>query len=317
MNGACAALPAACGELVQGTLDGMPCLVSCPIDRYASARVELEAPSARAPSHQSWSLPPDAPKSVAALFSGLRHLGADGSCGSLQLSSAIPRSRGYASSTADVGATLYALAEALGCPLHVREVAQLAVSVEPTDSTLFPGLSLFAHRDGRLWMPLGPAPPLDVIVLDPGGAIDTLAFNRVDHGDALRRLAPQHREAFHLLLDGLKRRNWWDVGEAATLSSRAHQAILPNPLLDAALNAADAVGALGVCRAHSGTVLGLLFERRDLAPEDTMKCISRSLPPAVPVAHCRLVAGGPRSIDEKQCRDQQPFPCLTRSRCSV
>jgi len=36
------ALPAACGELVQGTLDGVRCLVSCPIDRYSIAKVTLQ-----------------------------------------------------------------------------------------------------------------------------------------------------------------------------------------------------------------------------------------------------------------------------------
>ena len=50
--------------------------------------------------------------------------------------------------------------------------------------------------------------------------------------DALRRLEPIHREAFHVLQSGLQRSSWSDVGAAATLSSRAHQTMLPNPLLE-------------------------------------------------------------------------------------
>jgi uncharacterized protein involved in propanediol utilization len=70
-------------------------------------------------------------------------------------------------------------------------------------------------------------PPLAVIVLDPGGEINTLAFNALDHNAALRRLALDHRKAFWLLLDGLRRRDWQAGGEATTLSSRLHKAILP------------------------------------------------------------------------------------------
>lgn len=292
------ALPAACGELFQGTLDGIPCLVSCPIDQYAYARVEVSTLSPRdcGPSRQPWSVPKDAPKAAAALFKGLSQFGDEAPTGRLRLLSRIPRARGYASSTADVGAALFALAEALGYTLRPAEVARLAVSIEPSDSTLFSGLSLFAHRDGRLRQRLGPAPPLTVIALDPGGEVDTLAFNALDHRAALRRLAPDHREAFRLLLHGLRRRDWRALGGAATLSSRLHQAILRHPLLDMALHLARSVGALGVCRAHSGTVLGLLMDPQEADIEEITRTLSRALPDAVSVAPYALVGGGPRRV---------------------
>ena len=34
-------LPGTCGEWVQGTFDGVPCLVSCPIDWFGSVSVEI------------------------------------------------------------------------------------------------------------------------------------------------------------------------------------------------------------------------------------------------------------------------------------
>ena len=288
------ALPTACGELVQGTLDGVRCLVSCPIDHYATAEIKLNpAPNSSA----GWDVPPDAPKAVTALRLGLARFGNGSarSAGRLRLTSEMPRGRGYATSTADVGATLYALVEALGHPLSAEEASRLAVNVEPSDSTIFPGLTLFAHRDGALQKHLGKAPPLDVIVLDPGGAVDTLAFNRLNHSEALRRLAPQHREAFQLLFEGLKRKNWQDVGEAVTLSSRAHQAILPHPLLEAALDLADAINALGVCRAHSGTILGLLLNPQHADAPGAMDFLRYKLPAEIAVTRYRLVGGGPRS----------------------
>jgi len=302
------AIPATCGELVQGTLDGMPCLVSCPIARYSVAEVELcQEPG--------WELPPDAPKAVAALRVALEWAvssrqpaegshwptalcqlpSADWNRGRLRLYSDLSRGRGYGSSTADVGATLYALGQALGRPLRPAEAARLAVRIEPTDSTLFPGLALFDHREGRFHEELGPAPPLAVVVLDPGGEVDTLAFNRRDHRDALRRLAPQHREAFALLREGLERGDWQAVGAAATLSACAHQAILPYPLLEPVLALAREVGALGVCRAHSGTLLGLLLDPATSDVAAVTDFVARCLGDEVNVACYPMVDGGPLS----------------------
>lgn len=282
-----AALPAACGELVQGTLDGVPCLVSCPIGRYSTAEVCLRP-------GPGWDVPPDAAKAAAALRDGLAYLGRPELGGRLRLVTDLPRGRGYASSTADIGATLFALGRVMGHPLASDEAARLAVGVEPSDSILFPGLTLFDHRGGSFRESLGPAPSLLVVVLDPGGEVDTLTFNRVDHRGILRRLAPEHRRAFALLREGLEQRDWQALGEATTLSTRAHQAILPDPLLEPALALAREVGALGVCRAHSGTLLGLLLDPVRADVPAIVDFVANRLPDGVSVACYPLVDGGPR-----------------------
>jgi L-threonine kinase len=291
------ALPATCGELAQGTLDGVPCLVSCPIGRYSLAEVRLRP-------GPGWDVPPDAPKAAAALRDGLGYLGQPELGGRLRLVTDLPPGRGYGSSTADIGATLFALGQAMGQPLTSEEVAQLAVGVEPSDSTLFPGLTLFDHRGGSFHESLGPAPPprptgasqgeLAVVVLDPGGEVDTLAFNRLDHRETWRRLAPEHRRAFALLREGLGQRDWEALGEAVTLSACAHQAILPDHLLEPALDLAREVGALGVCRAHSGTLLGLLLDPVHADVQAIVDFVAHRLPDGVSVAYYPLVDGGPR-----------------------
>jgi L-threonine kinase len=281
------AVPATCGELVQGTLDGMPCLVSCPIDRYSVAQIEQK-------STPGWEVPGDASKAVAAFYAGLAYLGGMRQGGRLRLISDLPRGRGYGSSTADIGAALYALGQALGRPMAPDQVARLAVSVEPSDGTIFHGLALFDHRDASFHERLGPAPPLSVVVIDPGGEVDTLAFNLMDHRESLVRLAAQHREAFGLLREGIRTGNCEAVGQAATLSARVHQDILPNPLLEPILAMAREVGALGVCRAHSGTLLGLLLApgRADLSAVAAF--LAGRLPDSVAVSPHRLLDGGPR-----------------------
>jgi L-threonine kinase len=178
--------------------------------------------------------------------------------------------------------------------MSAETVAKLAVGVEPTDSTLFPGLALFAHRDGRFHEVLGPAPPLQVLVLDPGGQIDTVAFNRINHAEALKRLAPRHREAFGLLRQGLADGDWQAIGRAATLSATAHQEILYSPLLDPALRLAGDVKAVGLCRAHSGTLVGLLLDPEQTDVQACAEYGARHLPAGVAVRLQFLVDGGPR-----------------------
>ncbi len=283
------ALPGTCGELVQGTLDGTPCLVSCPIERYSVAEVRFGTDS-------GWLLQPDVPKVRAALQHGLAFLGRTASHGSVQLDSDLPRGRGYGSSTADVGAMLYALGHAAGRPLTPTESAELALQVEPTDSSLFSGLALWDHRDGQLYENLGPPPALTVIVLDPGGQVDTVAYNRFDHRAALRTLAPLHREAFQVLREGMTRDDAQAVGTAATLSATAHQAILPNPLLESAVRLARDVGALGLCRAHSGTVLGLLLNPDPTEVARVTTVARQRFAPEIAVFSLPLVSGGPRLL---------------------
>jgi len=288
-----AALPATCGELVQGTLDGVRCLVSCPISHYSMARVTLHP-------ERGWQVPHNASKAGAALQAALSFdkLRMPESGGTLELVSDLPRGRGYGSSTADIGATLFALGEALGQPLSAAIASQLAVNIEPSDSTLFPGLTLFDHRAGSFYAYLGPSPPLTVLVIDPGGQVDTLAFNRLDHRAALRRLAPIHQQAFALLRHGIQAEEWDALGAAATLSARAHQALLPNPWLERVLDLARQVRALGTCRAHSGTLLGLLLDPSHADVPSVTKFIQDRLPKPITVRAYAMVGGGPRDADE-------------------
>lgn len=262
-------LPGTCGEWVQGTLDGVPCLVSCAIDWYAEITVLVGADGCvRADCR-----PPlqHAPKAAAALRLALAARHAQDAEARLELRNPLPRSRGYASSTADVAGAIYAAGAALGQPFTPEEVARLAVQVEPSDSTVFPRPTLFAHRDARFWRPLPPLPPLAVVILDPGGEVDTLAFNAADHAAALRRLAPAHRDAFDRFEAGLATNDPVEVARAATESARLHQAILPSGLVDAALESYARLGALGICRAHSGTLVGLICQ-----PEDATEIAQRA-----------------------------------------
>lgn len=283
-----------CGELVQGALDGLPCLMSCPIDRYSVVDLTLWSES-------GWVFPPDARKTAASIGLALTQWEQEKLGGRLQLTSPLPRGRGYGSSTADIGAALYALSQAVGKAVSAIEVAKLASRVEPTDSSVFPGLTLFDHVGGTFHSAPYPPPRMHVVVLDPGVAVDTVGFNRSNHREALRRLATEHRVAFDLLVDGLRSNDLQTVGEAASLSAKLHQEILENALLDIALDLAREVKALGVCRAHSGTLLGLLLDSAVADAEEVIRFVTQRIDNRATVALHRLVGGGARqfNLEEK------------------
>ena len=86
-------LPGGCGQLVQGTID-------------------------------VWRVPADSPRSAAAIRVALDHFGCLEQSGCLGVSSTLPRSKGYASGTADTAGTIYPLAHALRRSVTPRIVKQ-------------------------------------------------------------------------------------------------------------------------------------------------------------------------------------------------
>jgi L-threonine kinase len=288
---AAALVPCTCGELVQGSLGGRPFLVSCPIDRYSRVQVTLWSSWNRqdtkdtknhgesctlVPSCPGGCVPPGHEKAERAVRAALEFLGMAGTPFHLEVSCPLPPSKGFGTSTADVVGAIAATAAAVGQRIDPANVALLAVSVEPSDGTMFPGLALFDHRGASLAELLGPAPPLLVVALEFEGTVDTLEFNSGLELSRLRDAEREHARALDLLRDGLRRGRLESIGEAATLSARANQRILPKPELEEVVALAEGAGALGVCAAHSGTALGALFAPGEMRGVERLLAAARS-----------------------------------------
>ena len=279
-------LPGTCGELVQGIMRGRHFLISCPIDLYARVTVDLFANGGRVVA------PPEFPKAESALRMALAHLNLRDVVARLRIDSPIPRSKGMGSSTADVAGAIYALAQAVGRAITPAEVARLAIAVEPTNGSLFPNLAVFDHRQGSIYDDLGPAPPAAILVLDCGGEVDTLSYNAVDRTALLVRLSPLAERALALTREGIRRGDLEEVGEGATLSALAHQAVLPKAPLAKAVALGKELGGLGVCVGHSGTVIGVFFPPERHGDLDVADRFRAALPTVAMVGWHRLVDGG-------------------------
>ncbi len=302
---ATAEAPCTCGELVQGVIEGEPFLVSCPIDRYSRVRVELggNPAGAFAPS-----------KALRAVEATLELLGRRGVPFGIEVTCPLPHSKGFGTSTADVTAAIVAASAAGGEELAPADIARLAVSIEPSDGTMFPGLALFNHRSARRGTLLGGAPPLLVAVLEFEGAVDTLEYNaRLDLACLLSR-EREHLRALDLLRRGLEEPRWELVGQAATLSATINQAVLPKPGLEEAIRLGDEHGALGVCAAHSGVVLGVLFAPDGLhAARALLEAASGRLPGLEGGWLTRMASGGPRIVSAQAPANIDQVPVQMRS----
>jgi L-threonine kinase len=106
-------------------LQGEPCLVSCPIAIESCAFLLDEG---EAPLHQRRKV-----RHALAKLAGI-----SATARRIVVQTPLPVGRGFGTSTADIGAALFAASADNGLVLSTEEVARIAVSVEPTDSTLFP-----------------------------------------------------------------------------------------------------------------------------------------------------------------------------------
>lgn len=240
--------PGSCGEFIQGYIEGSSFMVTCPIDRFSYALSGFEGEGDRLP-----------PKALSAVEKTLAYLG-EGNPVPLKLRSHIQKGKGMASSTADISAAAQAAALACGRKLSEREIADIALSIEPSDATFFKGVVQFDYREGRLIREMGICPAMQILIYDCGGEVDTMQFNsRVGLVDLQRSNEKKMAEALSLFKEGISQKSLDLIGKAASMSSFANQKILfKKPLADF-YHLGMERGGKGVICAHSGTVLGLIL----------------------------------------------------------
>ena len=238
------------GEILQGAirLDGRvePFLVTLPVPSLRSA---VSASNAA-----EWRVTP-AWKTKALVAAQLAWTGA----GALEIvvESDIPVGRGCGSSTADCVAAVRAVAD-----LDAEEVAAIVNRAEQaSDATMFDLEPMaFLPRAGTVLRRFeGEWPAMDVKVIDMGGPpIDTLQCAVPDY-------TAEELDEFTVLLADLQSAvaegDAAGLGRVALRSGTIHQRYRPHPEWDSVTARAMAAGALGVARAHSGTVAAVLSVR--------------------------------------------------------
>lgn len=253
-NVAVAQCPASCGELIQGWILGSEKLVSCPVDWYSTVAVTAAPP-----------LVNERPLSRAMVERVLAHWQYPAHWSNeirVDVRSSIPVAKGMASSTADIAATAVATAHHLGHSLDETTLAQLCVSIEPTDSTVFHQLTLFDHNNAATQIACEPPPPIDLLVLESPVTLRTQDYHRLPRQQKLIASSPTLQQAWNLVQEACITQNPLRLGEAATLSAIASQTLLPKPGFTALLSLVEECDLYGLNVAHSGSVVGLMLDRK-------------------------------------------------------
>lgn len=229
-------------------------LVSCPVDWYSTVEISTGSP-----------LADERPLSRAMVNTLLEHWNYPAHLSQdirISIHSTIPIAKGMASSTADIAATAVATAQHLGHQLDESTLAQLCVSLEPTDSTVFHQLTLFDHNDASTQISCDSQPSLDLLVLESPQTLRTADYHRIPRQASLHAGAPALKRAWEKVQEACAEQNPYRMGEAATLSAIASQMLLPKPDFDALLSLVEECDLYGVNVAHSGSVVGLMLDRQ-------------------------------------------------------
>ncbi len=284
--------PGVCGELAQGVMEGIHFLVTCPIDFYSRVKVEIfsDGPGVEAPE--------DCGKAAAAVRRTLSQMKRAKVRARLTVNNPIPRGKGMGSSSADLAAAIAATGLALGEELTPYQIAQIALSIEPTDGVMIPGVALFDHRAGFIRESLGPPPPMEIVALDLGGTVDNVQFNLVDRFSRWQSVDQETNEALRLLRLGIANQDPALVGQGASISAQASQNVLAKPRLAEVKEFAESVGAVGVNVGHSGTIMGVLLDARERRGKSTYHKAQEAFPDADAVYHFRLLGGGVQRVND-------------------
>lgn len=254
-----ALVPAGAGELVQGQFDtGEDFLVTNPVDCFSTAHV-----TARYGCGLVSVVPASCTKVRRAVEHTLAFFGVTDRDVHVSVRSRIPVGKGMASSTADVVGAIEATAQVLERSITADTVSAIAISIEPSDGLMYRGVVVYNHRQGHLFERLGCIPDMHQLIIDTGGEVDTIAFNRIPKRYTRDELAMQE-QALALLREGIRAGDVWKIGQGTTLSARVNQRLLPKARYEEILAMATAFGACGLVCAHSGTILSLLFPPEEI-----------------------------------------------------
>lgn len=248
--------PGSCGELIQGWIGDSQKLVSYGINSYSYAAItagrqrfataETKAHQAMEKSLERLGLPKEE----------MAHL-------VLHIHSELPVSKGMASSTADIAATCLATAAYFHKEISLEDIIEICLEIERTDSTIFSSLTLFEQQFGKVRRSSGWRPSFYVVVLEPETEITTEDFHCEAVEDKFYHQRFQFQKAYEKYQEAIAEKNTFFLGEAATQSALLNQEILPKPYFAELLDMRESFSLLGINVAHSGSVVGLMIERKE------------------------------------------------------
>jgi len=205
--------------------------------------------------------PSDKIKSKNAVEKTLKILNKDNYGGYLKIITGGKVAQGLGTSTSDIVASIRAVSNFFGKPLHEDKIAKIAVETEKaSDGIMYDFATLFVTTQGRVLINYGKLfPKIEILGFRSpyeSDGIDTLKipprkYNAVEK-KRLQSLKDLSVKAFSSGDISL-------IGKISTSSACINQRFLEKPHLDEIIKIANKYHSEGVVVAHSGTMLGLMF----------------------------------------------------------
>jgi uncharacterized protein involved in propanediol utilization len=181
--------------------------------------------------------------------------------GTLRIATPIGSGQGFGTSTADITASLRAAAAAWNREISSETIARIAIGIEPSDGSMYPGCVAFAHREGLLIEHLGTLPSFESLVICTGGVVDTMEFDgRRKNFRYSNRDESQLLTAWSMIREANRTRDSLLLARATTISARINEQLLPKPYFKELAQFVELGSADGLMVAHSGTALALVFD---------------------------------------------------------
>lgn len=243
--------PGSIGEIIQGDYEGKSVLLSCPINLYTKVKI-IE----RKKSLYKYRYPKSA-QFMKNLLSRWKYenyyLNLD-----IEISSGIPKGKGFASSTADLCALYNSLIRLFNRKYTENELIEECLRLEPTDSILFNQMTLFDYKEGKLKRVLGEYIEFNILVFEGSAVVNTVEFNK----KKLPCLASVD-DLVALLGNAAAKKEIDKISQISTESIIRNRRRLEYSIIEQVIDFSIQTGGLGIIGAHSGDVLGVIYDNTE------------------------------------------------------
>ena len=239
--------PGSLGEIIQGKAYGKELLLSCPVNLFTRVMVfECILPVYRNKYPKCKKFMKNTLESWGYRLN-FDHL-------DIKIKSDIPIGKGFASSTADITALYLSLLKLFNREYDQHELIRNAIDIEPTDSIIFPKMTLFDYKNGNFNETLGNYLEFYVLAFEGQRVIDTVEFNKNVQSDLanIDDLIPNLKQA-------IKEGSIQQLADISTESIFRNQYRLNYNILPIIKEIQNKTGGIGIIGAHSGDFLGIIY----------------------------------------------------------
>lgn len=240
--------PGSFGEVLQGRINSKDLLLSCPVNVYTRVKV-FESNNAEKKFNNQ--------KSVAFLKNVLKLWDYEAHYKNfdIEINSQIPYGKGLASSTADLCGVYYCLLKLFNKEFNEEELVEQCIKIEPTDSIIFKKMTLFDYKKGLYKKTMGDYVNYNILAFEGNKVVDTVEFNNRN----LPSLSDVD-DLLPILEEAIKEKNLEKLAYVSTESIVRNQKRLQYEFLQEVINIKNKTAGLGIIGAHSGSVLGIIYE---------------------------------------------------------